>query len=451
MSSQRLALPLALLILLFVSPLSALTVSEQRLDNGLNIVVVEDHRAPVVVSQLWYRVGSAYEPSGLTGISHLLEHMMFKGTETVPPGRFSEIVAAHGGNDNAFTSRDYTAYYQQLASEHLELALRLEADRMRNLLLDPEEFQSEQAVVQEERRLRTEDKPRSLTYERFQAVAFLNSPYRNPVIGWMEDIGALTIDDLREWYRTWYAPNNATLVIVGDVQPNEVFTLAEHYFGEIPEGSPVTEKVPAEPRQRGTRRVTVSAPAKLPYLLMGYKVPVVATSELSWEPYALEVLAGILDGGDSARLTDRLIRGRELAVSAGAGYNAFASRETLFLLAGVPREGESIETLEAALKAELELLKNERVDAAELARVKAQVVASDVYDRDSVLGMANTIGALETNGYGWEAAEQYVARIMAVTAEQVQQVSRRYLDEERLTVGILDPQPIDDEVVAAVR
>jgi zinc protease len=420
-------------------------VHEFTLDNGLDVVVKVDRRAPVVVQQLWYDVGSRHEYGGITGVSHVLEHMMFKGTEQYPTGEFSRIIAAEGGRENAFTSRDYTAYYQRLAADRLPVAMRLEADRMRGLTLPPEEFEKELQVVKEERRLRTDDNPTSLTYEHFVAVAYLNGPYGQPVIGWMDDLKNMKVEDLRDWYDRWYAPNIATLVIVGDVDPQEVRRLAERYYGPI-ESRPVPEVKPRrEVPQRGERRLSVKAPAELPYLLLGYKAPVLLTAEegREWEPYALEVLAAVLDGGDSARLSRTLERGREIAASAGAGYDAFDAQDGLFLFAGVPSAGHDVVELEAALYEELERLRSELISPEELQRVKAQVVAEEVYQRDSIQHQAQVIGMLETLGLGWEVAEQYVERIKAVTPEQVREVAQRYLVPEGRTVAVLEPQPID--------
>ncbi|HDP90394.1 MAG TPA: insulinase family protein [Thioalkalivibrio sp.] len=415
------------------------------LKNGMKVVVKEDHRAPVVVQQVWYKVGSSYEYGGITGISHVLEHMMFKGTSRYPNGTFSEVIAEQGGRENAFTSRDYTAYYQVLAADRLEIAMRLEADRMRNLLMREDDFQRERAVVQEERRLRTEDNPTALTYERFQATAYLNSPYGDPVIGWMQDLESLTLDDLKAWYDRWYAPNNATLVVVGDVDPDEVRRLARRYYGTIRAREVAPPKPRQEVPQQGERRVTVKAPAELPYVLLGYKVPVVLSAETEWEPYALEVLAGVLDGGSSARLSRNLVRGREIAASAGAGYNAAGRLEGLFMLDGTPAPGQPAAAIEAALRDEIRALREAPVTGDEIERVKAQVVAGEIYQRDSIQHQAMVIGTLETVGLDWRLAEDYAERIRAVTPEQVQAVARKYLVDDRLTVAHLDPQPIDPD------
>ena len=284
------------------------TVHEYKLANGMKVIVKEDHRAPVVVSQVWYRAGSMDELNGTTGVAHVLEHMMFKGTKAVPAGEFSKQIAAAGGRENAFTSRDYTAYFQQLQKSKLALSLKLEADRMHNLVLSPKEFAKEIKVVMEERRLRTDDKPQALVYEKLMAAAYQAHPYHHPIIGWMNDLENMTADDARDWYRRWYAPNNATLVVVGDVKPQEVLKLAERYFGKIKPVALPQRKPQAEPEQRGIKRVTVKAPAKLPYLAMGYHAPALRDPDKDWEPYALEVLAGVLDGNASARLNQALVR-----------------------------------------------------------------------------------------------------------------------------------------------
>ncbi len=417
------------------------TTHERVLENGMKIIVREDHRAPVVVSQVWYKVGSAYEHGGITGISHVLEHMMFQGTPAHPPGEFSRIVAEHGGDENAFTSRDYTAYYQKLEKSRLPISFELESDRMRHLLLGEEQFQKERRVVMEERRLRTEDKPSALTYEQFMATAFHVSPYHHPVIGWMDDLEHLTSDDLRAWYQAWYAPNNAILIVAGDVEPQAVFDMAEKRFGSL-EPSVIPEPKPRqEPPQRGERQVVVRVPAELPVLYQGYKVPSLKTAEEAWKPYALEVLAGVLDGGDSARFTRELIRGQQVASSAGAGYDLYALNDTLFMLSGVPAEGRTMAELQQALAEQVERVRTELVDPAELERIKAQVTAGKVYERDSVFYQAMQIGKLEAIGLDWRESEKYVERIEAVTPEQVRQVAREFLDREQLTVARLEPLP----------
>jgi zinc protease len=438
-------------LLLIATVAAAGPTHELRLDNGLKVIVREDHRAPVATVQVWYRVGASHEPDGLTGISHVLEHMMFKGTPNYGPGEYSRILSANGAEENAFTSRDYTGYYATLAADRIELAMELEADRMRHLLLLPEEFQKELEVVKEERRLRTEDKPTALTFEQFNAVAYRVLPYRNPVIGWMSDLEQLTADDLRAWYQRWYAPNNAILVVAGDVDPQQVLALAQKHFGALQPQEPPVLRQAREPEPRGATRVTVRAPARQPYLLMGYKTPVVGQADEPWEPYALEVLASVLDGGDSARFSARLVRGSEVASSAGADYSAYGRLPGMFLVDGTPAEGQDMAVLEAALRAEVERMKTEGVQPAELDRVITQLVAGKVYERDSIMAQAMRIGSMEALGLGWRLADEEVERIRAVTPEQVQAVAKKYLDDRRLTVAVLDPLPMGKGDVAMAR
>jgi zinc protease len=417
-------------------------VHEKILGNGLKILIKEDHRAPVVVTQIWYKVGSSYEPNGITGVSHMLEHMMFKGTKKYPEGKFSEIIAENGGNENAFTGQDYTAYFQTLEKSRLEISFKLEADRMKNLNLQKKELIKELEVVTEERRMRTDDKPRAKMMEQFNAMVFSNSPYKNPVIGWPTDIAAYKIIDLNLWYQRWYAPNNATLVVVGDVKAAAVFALAEKYFGALKTSVIIPLKPQLDMEQHGVRTMTVKLPAKLPYIAMGYKVPVLNTIKDKKEAYALEVLANILDGGDSARLSQKLIRGQQIAVSAGASYAFSARLDSLFTLAGIPIQGKTVNDLEKAFKAEIKLLKKELVSDTELARIKAQVLASDIYEKDSNFYQAMVLGMLETIGIGWQEADRYVEQITQVTAEQIRAVAIKYLVDDKLSIAYLDPQPI---------
>ena len=416
-----------------------LKIHEKTFTNGMKVIVKEDHRAPVVISQVWYQVGSAQEHSGITGVSHVLEHMMFKGTEKYPSGTFSSTVAKIGARDNAFTGRDYTAYYQLMGKEHLEISFELESDRMLNLVLAEEDFKSEIEVVKEERRLRTDDNPNARVYEQLLSTAFINSPYHHPIIGWMDDLNNLELADLEDWYQRWYTPNNATLVVVGDVDPNEVFLMAEEYFAGLPSRPVKPSKPRLEHPQTGPKRVTVKAVAKLPYLMLGYKAPSLATAEQEWEPYALSVLASVLDGGRSARLSKHLVREKELVTGAGAGYNIFARYPTLFLFDATPTQENTIEDAEQALYAEIQDLKENLVSEKELKRVKAQVIANEVYQQDSIQRQATVIGSLETVGLSWKLIGEYNERINAITAEQVQEVAQKYLIEDGLTVALLEP------------
>lgn len=417
---------------------------EYTLDNGLKLIVKEDRRSPVVVSQLWYKAGSIDELNGTTGVAHVLEHMMFKGTEKIPDGEFSKQIAAAGGNENAFTSRDYTAYHQQLHKRHLPLIMELESDRMRNLILTEVGFEKEINVVMEERRLRTDDKPHSLVYEKMKAVAYQAHPYGRPVIGWMNDLENMTVQDAQEWYDRWYAPNNAILVIVGDVNAAEVLKLAKKYYGNI-ESRPIVSiaqrKPQTEPPQTGVKRLTVKAPAQLPYLMMGYHAPTIQDVAADWEPYALEMLEGVLDGNASARLNKSLVRDQQVANSVSASYVATARGPSMFYLSGTPSEGKTVVELELALNDEIKRIVDEGVTEEELARVRAQVVASHVYQRDSIFSQAMQIGRLEGVGLSYRSLDTMLEKLKAVTTEQVREVAKKFFKEDGLTVAVLDPQP----------
>lgn len=433
----------ALIGAVVLAPSALASPHSRTLDNGLKVIVLEDRRAPVVVSQLWYRVGSVDEPNGVTGVSHALEHMMFKGTEEVPAGEFSRIIAAAGGRENAFTGRDYTAYFQMLHKSKLPLATRMEADRMRNLVLDESEFKKEIQVVMEERRWRTDDRPRALLYEQFMAAALIAHPYRQPVIGWMGDLENMTIEDLRNWYRAWYAPNNATLVVVGDVNAEEVFALAERYYGGFRPVALPPRRPQSEPQQRGERRIEVKAPAELPYLIMGYPVPRLGDAAGDWEPYALSVLAGVLDGYPAARLNRELVREKRVANSVGAGYDLLGRGPSVFVLEGTPVEGVPVAELEQALREQVERIARDGVAEDELRRVKAQVVASQVYARDSMFSQAMQMGQLEMAGLSYKDIDVLVKKLQEVTAAQVQEVAKKHFAAEWLTVATLDPQPLE--------
>ncbi|MGH8728430.1 MAG: M16 family metallopeptidase [Burkholderiales bacterium] len=422
--------------------------SHKTLSNGMKVIVKEDHRSPVVVSMVWYKAGSMDESAGNTGVAHVLEHMMFKGTKTVPAGRFSRLIAEAGGRDNAFTGKDYTAYFQQLHKSKLPLALKLEADRMSDLILTKEEFAKEINVVMEERRWRTDDQPHSLVYENLLATAYQSHPYHHPVIGWMDDLMNMQVADAKTWYDRWYAPNNATLVVVGDVQAEEVFALAQKYFGSIkPEQMP-QRKPQKEPPQKGMRTVTVKAPAELPYLMMAWHVPVLRDVKEDWEPYALDVLTGVLDGSEAARLNQSLVREQQLASSVGAGYDAAARGPGMFLIDATPVAGKTADDLETAIREEIKKIVAEGITEEELTRVKAQVVADEVFKRDSMFYQAMQIGQLETAGLPYDSMDAIVDKLKQVTAEQVQKVARKYLIDDSLTVATLDPQPLSEKKAA---
>ncbi|WP_246167836.1 M16 family metallopeptidase [Propionivibrio limicola] len=440
--SKRAVLGAAFLLAATVSFAVRANPFEQQLANGLRVIVKEDRRAPTVVHMVWYRAGSMDETNGTTGVAHLLEHMMFKGTPTIGAGEFSRRVAAAGGRDNAFTSRDYTAYFQQVPKEKLPEMMQLEADRMRHLTLDPKEFEQEIKVVMEERRLRTEDQPQSLLFEQLAAVALQAHPYRVPVIGWMNDLESMTVQDARDWYDRWYVPNNAYVVVVGDVDHQEVFRFAEQSYGQLALRALPARKPQVEPAQSGTRRLTVKAPADLPSVLMAYKVPLIRDVENDTEPFALEMLAAILDGHEAARFSKRLVKEQRLAVAAGAGYDSTARGPGMFYLHGSPTSGRSRAELEAGFRAELARVAKDGVTAEELERARAQLVASQIYKLDSMFAQAMEIGQFEAAGIPYRADKRMIEKLQSVTAAEIKAVAARYFGDDQLTVAELDPQPL---------
>jgi zinc protease len=430
------------------APLRAEPATEFILNNGMKIIVREDHRAPTAVHMVWYKTGSMDEFNGTTGIAHVLEHMMFKGTSNLKPGEFSRRVAALGGRENAFTGKDYTGYYQQIDSARLEDVMVLEADRMANLVLDEKEFAQEIKVVMEERRWRTDDKASALVNEALYATAFTAHPYRRPIVGWMSDLLQMTAQDAKDWYLRWYAPNNATMVVAGDVDARTVLALAEKHFGSIPARKLPVTREQQEPEQRGMRRVAVKAPAENPYVVLAYKVPGLRDVEKDVDPYALEVLAAVLDGYDNARLNASLVRTDRVANSVGANYSGIARGPVLFLLDGSPVKGISTLELERRLRAEIDKIARNGVTEQELNRVKVQLIASQVYKRDSVFEQALEIGSIETAGLRHSDIDRIIERLRAVTPQQVQAVAQKYFGEDALTIATLIPLPLKERKTA---
>jgi len=416
---------------------------ETTLKNGLRVIVKEDHRAPTAVQMVWYRIGSTDEVDGASGVAHVLEHMMFKGTPSVGPGEFNKRVAAAGGRDNAFTSRDYTAYFQQVPKEKLDEMMQLEADRMRHLNVDAKEFAQEIKVVMEERRMRTDDSPQAKLFEQMNAVAFQAHPYRRPIIGWMNDLETMTAADAKVWYETWYVPNNAYVVITGDVDHKEVFAQAEKYYGPLEGRALPVRRQQIEPLQEGPRKVTVKAPAELPVLIMGYKAPVLRDIDKDSEPYALEMLASILDGHEAARFNKKLVREDKVALSVGIEYDNTARGPGMLYLNGTPSEGKTVADLESALRAEIVRVQKDGVSEQELKRAKAQLVAGQVYKLDSMFGQAMEIGQIESAGLPYQKLDRMLEKLQEVSAAEVQAVARKYFNDDALTVGLLDPQPLD--------
>ncbi|OUD12441.1 M16 family metallopeptidase [Thioflexithrix psekupsensis] len=419
-------------------------VHHYTLENGLQVLVKVDRRSPMVVSQIWYRVGASDELTGQTGLSHMLEHLMFKGTTRYGPGEYSRLLSENGATENAFTSYDYTAYYAELENSRLALHFELEADRMQNLLLLEEELMKERQVILEERSQRVDDNPTAAFSERLKATALMTSPYRDPIIGWRSDIEQYQRADLLLWYQHWYAPNHATLVVVGDVQPEEVHELAVRYFGDIPatNDTPLTLKKRDELSQRGKKQMTVKLPAKMPVLSLLYQVPslVVIEESKDWEIYALILLANILDGNDSSRLPKSLVRGQEIATYVSVNYDPLNRYHTLFNISAAPTEKYSVFDLEKAIAQEINRLHNELVSTEELNRVKTQLRAQEIYSQDSLFYQAMRLGMIHNAGLNWQLLDTYLARIAEITPEQIQSVALRYLQDDLLTVGYLEPQ-----------
>ena len=431
-------------------------VEQFTLANGLTVIVKPDRRAPTAVHMLWVRVGSMDEVDGTSGVAHVLEHMMFKGTPSVAPGEFSRRVAALGGRENAFTGKDYTGFYQQIPASRLEDVMKLEADRFANNQWADEEFAKELEVVKEERRMRTEDNPRALMHEAVDATVFVASPYRRPVVGWMSDLQAMTPADAREFYQRWYVPANAVVVVAGDVDAVQVRRLAEKYYGVLPTRAVPLRKPREEPVQLGIRRMDFKAPAEQAYLSLAFKVPAlqsladspagapVSTQASDADALALTVLSAVLDGYSGARLERALTQGdKRVADSAGAYNGLWGRGPQLFTLEGVPAQGKTAAQVELALREQITRIARDGVTEAELNRVKTQWVASQVYKLDSVFNQARELGSNWVQGLPLDADERLIARLRAVTAAQVKAVAGQYFGDDQLTVAVLQPQPLD--------
>jgi zinc protease len=412
----------------------AYNVNEYMLGNGLKVLIVEDHKAPTATFQIWYRVGSRNENTGKTGLSHLLEHMMFKGTAQYGPKTFSQAIQRMGGTDNAFTSHEYTGYFELLASDRIDLPVEMEADRMKNLILTPEAVLSERDVVMEERRMRYEDDPQNLVHEELVATAFKNHPYRWPVIGWMSDLRDLNPDDLVNHYKTFYTPNNAVILVVGDVDPGKMLVKIKDVFGKIPRGPAIKESKIEEADQRGEKRVYVKKEAELPYIAAAYKVPNI----MHEDGYALDVLESILSGGKSSRLYKSLVYEKQLAISAWASYKGMYTDPNLFYIAATASHGKTIGDVEKALLQEIEDIRKNPPSEREVQKAKNQTEASFIMGQDSIYMQARTIGTFEMIG-GWRMIDKYLEGIRKVSPEDVRRVAEKYLVDDRKTTGILVP------------
>ncbi|MGE4329707.1 M16 family metallopeptidase [Diaphorobacter sp.] len=417
------------------------------LKNGMQLIVQPDRRAPTAVHMVWLRVGAMDEVDGTSGVAHVLEHMMFKGSKTVPPGDFSRRVAALGGQENAFTSRDYTGYYQQIPADRLADVMRLEADRFAHNQWPDAEFAKEIEVVKEERRLRTEDQPRAALIEQLFASTFIASPYRRPVVGWMSDLDAMTPDDVRRFHRDWYAPGNAAVVVAGDVDPAQVLALAEKTYGSIPPRALPARKPRTEPAQQGLRRIAFKAPAEQAYTALAFRVPGITRlddmQQADRDGLALLVLSAVLSGYDGARLERALTQGADrVADSANSHASILGRGPSVFLMTGVPAAGKTAQQVEDALRAEVARVAREGVSEAELSRVKTQWAASTIYARDSLYSQASDLGSNWVQGLPLDADEQLLRLLRAVTPQQVQSVAARYFGDDQLTVATLLPQPV---------
>jgi zinc protease len=422
--------------MLLTSPTSshATQVQEFALDNGLKVLLLEDHKSPVVTFQVWYRVGSRNEKDGKSGLSHFLEHMMFKGTKTVQPEEYSRIIAKNGGRSNAFTTSDVTVYYATMSRDKIGIEIELEADRMVNALLGETYFEPEKKVIQEERRLRTEDKPVSALGEVAGAVAYMVHPYRRPVIGWMEDIQNLTRQDLVDHYKLYYAPNNAFIVMTGDFSAAEMLPKIKAAFGNIPRGSEPPKVRAEELPQKGERRVILKKEAELPFALMYYHTP----NLKSPDNYALDVLSVVLAGGRSSRLYHDLVYQKRLARSVGADYNGLSIDPSVFSVTAQLMPGKDPAEIERGIDNLLEPLKSDLISDRELQKAKNQIESAFVYGQDSIFGQAMKIGYYEAVG-DWRLMDGYLDGIRKVTRQDIQRVAQEYLDRDRRTVGVLIP------------
>jgi len=409
-------------------------VTETRLENGLKLILLENHTAPVITFQVWYHAGARREAWGKTGLAHVFEHMMFKGTKNYSGEEFTRIIQSNGGNYNAFTAHDFAGYYENLGADRVEIAIELEADRMRNVVMQPDEFKTEVNVVMEERRTRVDDDPRGYLHEQVRAVAFQAQPYHWPIIGWINDLERLTVEDARAYYDTYYSPANAFVVAVGDFRTDEIIRKIDRHFGKIASGKSPPVLHYRDPPQTGERRVDVNAFAELPSVLIGYHVPNLHDPDA----YVLEVIAAVLSAGKSSRLYRNLVLER-LALSASAQNPLLSVDPDLFYLSAEPLPGKTPEQVEAALDRETARLRNEAVDGEELQRAKNQLETGFIYGQDSMFYQGMLLAYHEIADK-WQRIRDYIPAIRKVTAEDVRRVANAYLRPEQRTVGFLRPK-----------
>lgn len=418
----------------FTIPAAATNVREFVLDNGLKVLLLEDHKSPAVTFQVWYRVGSRNEEDGKSGLAHFLEHMMFKGTTTTKPEEYSRIIAKNGGRSNAFTTNDVTVYFATMSRDKIGVEIDLEADRMANALLGNTYFEPEKKVIQEERRLRTDDNPVSALSEVAGAVAYTVHPYRRPVIGWMNDIQNLTRQDLVDFYKLYYVPNNAFIVVTGDFSTEEILAKIKAVFEKIPRGAEPPKVRAEEPPQRGERRVILKKEAELPFILMYYHAP----NLKSPDNYALDLLSVVLAGGRSSRLYHELVYKKRIVRNIDADYSGVSIDPTGFSVTAQLMPGKEPAEVEREIDGLLEKIKSELISERELQKAKNQVESSYIYARDSIFGQAMKIGYYEAAA-GWRMMDAYLDGIRKVSREEIRRVAKQYLDRDRRTVGVLIP------------
>lgn len=419
--------------------------AEVTLENGLKVILLENHKAPVVTFQVWHRVGSRNETWRKTGLSHLLEHMMFKGTPKVSGQDFSRIVQENGGNYNAFTSADYTAYYETMSADRIGVAINLEADRMRNLVLREEDFHTERMVVMEERRQRTDDSPKAYMVEQLHAAAFVEQPYHWPIIGWMDDLKRLKLEDLRTYYERYYSPANSFIVVVGDFKKEEMLPKIKQAFGSFPAGAAVPRTQFIDPPQAGERRIFVKREAKLPAVVQAYKVPNIRDPD----SYVLDVIEGVLASGKSSRLYRKLVREERIALAVDAGNPLLSVDPDLFMISAECLPGRTTEEAEKAINDEIARLISEPLGERELAKAKNQIEAAFVFSQDSLFSQAMLLARYEV-ALDWRALDKYIPGIRKVTARDIMRVAKKYFNPETRTTAVLVPLPIPESKAPAI-
>ncbi|WP_252151808.1 pitrilysin family protein [Acinetobacter sp. ANC 4862] len=416
------------------------TTFETTLKNGLKVIIREDHRSPMVMTQIWYGVGSSDESGNLLGISHVLEHMMFKGTNKVPNDEFTRLSRIYGGSINASTFTNYTNYYQLYPKTYFTMALELESDRMSNLLLRQQDFDPEIKVVMEERRLRTDDNPRSLAFERFKWIAYPTSHYRQPVIGHMKNLQNIQLEDVKKWYRDWYTPNNAILIIVGDVDSENALLQVQKYFGDIPARKTPPRNDVLEFDRIGYRHMELNLPVQVPNLYMAWNVPSLVTAKNPKDAYALTIIKSLLDSGISSRLQDRLVRDQKILTAISVSYDPYSRGDSLLSISTLPTDGVSLLDAEKAIQSEIDLLKTELIKPEEVERVTAKFVSNLVYSQDDFAGQAKMIGNLEINGLSFRLMDELPKHFETVTPQDIQRVANIYFSRDNLSTLYLSPE-----------